>query len=179
MTKINWYNGKTANSASDMQKLCDAINRSLSVPVSAPAETKVVAVDTTNNQKMLTIGDGLSIENDTLKASGGTGTKKYFHQISLLNLPNDSIFYFNLVTTTPVFNYGPDAFNEVPDNYFISYSPSLPLTNTDTLGYLTIGARKQSDQLEVVRVDLVTRKMESSFLSMESLDLLEDNSVEL
>ena len=25
MTKINWYNGKTANSASDMQKLCDAI----------------------------------------------------------------------------------------------------------------------------------------------------------
>ena len=25
MAKINWYNGKTANSASDMQKLCDAI----------------------------------------------------------------------------------------------------------------------------------------------------------
>ena len=25
MTKINWYNGKTANSASDMQKICDAI----------------------------------------------------------------------------------------------------------------------------------------------------------
>ena len=86
MTKINWYNGKTANSASDMQKLCDAVNRSLLTPESAPADTKVVAVDTANTQKMLTIGDGLSIENDTLKASGGSGKKLYNHQLKASNL---------------------------------------------------------------------------------------------
>ncbi len=81
MTKINWYNGKTANSASDMQKLCNAINHSLSTPVSAPADTKIVAVDNTNSQKMLTIGDGLSIENDTLKASVSGGNKLYKHYL--------------------------------------------------------------------------------------------------
>ena len=81
MTKINWYNGKTANSASDMQKLCDTVNRSLLTPVNAPADTKLVAVDTANSQKMLTIGDGLSIENDILKASAIGGNKLYNHYL--------------------------------------------------------------------------------------------------
>ena len=88
MTKINWYNGKTANSASDMQKLCDTVNRSLLTPESAPADTKIVAVDTANSQKMLTIGDGLSIENDTLKANGG---KLYRHNL-IFTTPIDSSF---------------------------------------------------------------------------------------
>ena len=92
MTKINWYNGKTANSASDMQKLCDAVNRSLLTPESAPADTKVVAVDNTNSQKMLTIGDGLSIENDTLKASSGSGEKLYLHNINIMNIIIPSSF---------------------------------------------------------------------------------------
>ena len=105
MTKINWYNGKTANSASDMQKLCDAINRSLSVPVSAPADTKVVAVDNTNTQKMLTIGDGLSIENDTLKASASGGNKLYQHNIVITH-------YTNYVINTTIITKNSNIFNE-------------------------------------------------------------------
>ena len=95
MTKINWYNGKTANSASDMQKLCDTVNRSLLTPVSAPADTKIVAVDNTNSQKMLTIGDGLSVENDTLKTSGGSGEKLYSHNIKFTKHNTNT---FNVVT---------------------------------------------------------------------------------
>lgn len=90
MTKINWYNGKTANSASDMQKLCDAVNHSLTTPVSAPADTKIVAVDNTNSQKMLTIGNGLSIENDTLKANSENGAL-YRHSLTITNDSNYTI----------------------------------------------------------------------------------------
>ena len=113
MTKINWYNGKTANSASDMQKLCDTVNRSLLTPVSAPADTKVVAVDNTNSQKMLTIGDGLSIENDILKASGG---KLYQHNLFLsgtsgefiisIITKNNDIFTVDTLSTYIQENYG-------------------------------------------------------------------------
>ena len=109
MTKINWYNGKTANSASDMQKLCDAVNRSLLTPVSAPADTKVVAVDNTNSQKMLTIGDGLSIENDTLKVSASGGDKLYQHNIVIKG---------NYCITAIIITKNSDIFNE---NSLINY----------------------------------------------------------
>lgn len=99
MTKINWYNGKTANSASDMQKICDTINRSLLTPVSAPADTKIVAVDNTNSQKMLTIGNGLSVENGSLKASGGSGEKLYQHYITI-EAKERTFFIFITVYTT-------------------------------------------------------------------------------
>ena len=90
MTKINWYNGKTANSASDMQKLCDTINRSLLTPLSAPADTKIVVVDNTNSQKMLAIGDGLNISNETLNS------KLYLHNVTFEL--SDYPFTINVIT---------------------------------------------------------------------------------
>ena len=45
------------------------VSRALKVPMSAPSTTKLVAVDTTNGQAMITIGEGLLIENDTLKST--------------------------------------------------------------------------------------------------------------
>ena len=45
----------------------------LVTPMSAPASVSIAAVDTTNAQTMLTIGDGLSVENGVLKATSGGG----------------------------------------------------------------------------------------------------------
>lgn len=57
-------------------------DNALTKPTTAPSATQIVAVDNTNTQTMLNIGDGLSVENGSLKASGGgTGTKKYMHYI--------------------------------------------------------------------------------------------------
>ena len=56
-------------------------NNALTKPTTTPSATQLVAVDNTNTQTMLNIGDGLSVENGSLKASGGTGTKKYMHYI--------------------------------------------------------------------------------------------------
>lgn len=47
------------------------IDNSLQKPTQAPANTQLVAVGTNKAQTMLNIGDGLSIENGNLKASGG------------------------------------------------------------------------------------------------------------
>ena len=118
MAKINWYNGKTANSASDMQKLCDEINRSLSVPVSAPADTKVVAVDNTNSQKMLTIGDGLDISNETLNS------KLYLHSLTIEL--SDYPFTINVITNFK------ELLNNASIRKFLNYV-RMPIANTSSI----------------------------------------------
>lgn len=49
------------------------IASSLATPAQAPAATQLVGVGTNNAQTMINIGDGLSLENGTLTASGGGG----------------------------------------------------------------------------------------------------------
>ena len=86
--KIEWIKrGMTANNGLHMQEVCDkiadataAINNSLQKPTTAPSATQIVAVDNTNAQTMLNLGDGLSVENGSLKASGG---KLYYKSIQL------------------------------------------------------------------------------------------------
>lgn len=93
--KIEWIKrGMTANNGLHMQEVCNqiadataAINNSLQKPTTAPSATQIVTVDNTNTQTMLNIGNGLSIENGSLKASGG---KLYYKRITLElnNFPN-------------------------------------------------------------------------------------------
>ena len=61
------------------------LGRVLVTPMSAPASTSLVAVDNTNAQTMLTVGDGLTIEGGALKATGGGGGASglYKHNISI------------------------------------------------------------------------------------------------
>lgn len=96
--KIEWIKrGMTANNGLHMQEVCDQIadatteiNNSLQKPTTAPSATQIVAVDNTNTQTMLNIGDGLSVENGSLKASGGTGGKLYYKRIQLQFLTDNS-----------------------------------------------------------------------------------------
>ena len=89
--KIEWLKrGMTANNGLHMQEVCDQIadatteiHNSLQKPTTTPSATQLVSVDNTNTQTMLNIGDGLSVENGSLKASGGTGGKLYYKRIQL------------------------------------------------------------------------------------------------
>lgn len=47
------------------------VQEALFAPLSAPASTSLVAVNSSNTQEMLTVGDGLRVENGTLKTTGG------------------------------------------------------------------------------------------------------------
>lgn len=61
------------------------LGRVLVTPMSAPASISIVAVDTSNAQTMLTLGDGLTVENGMLKATSGGGTQLYKHTVVCSN----------------------------------------------------------------------------------------------
>ena len=68
-------------------------DNALTKPTTTPSATQIVAVDNTNTQTMLNIGDGLSVENGSLKASGGgTGNKLYYKKITLKFLTENASF---------------------------------------------------------------------------------------
>lgn len=71
-------------------------DNALTKPTTTPSATQIVAVDNTNTQTMLNIGDGLSVENGSLKASGGTGGKLYYKKIKIRFL-NTSISQFGVI----------------------------------------------------------------------------------
>lgn len=50
----------------------NTLAKSLIVPMSAPSTTELVAVNNTNSQTMIEIGEGLTLDNGVLKATGGT-----------------------------------------------------------------------------------------------------------
>lgn len=72
-------------------------DNALTKPTTAPSTTQIVAVDNTNSQKMLTIGDGLSIENDNMKIKLFKhhllirGYSKLFAYMTLINTSNEII----------------------------------------------------------------------------------------
>ena len=64
------------------------LGRVLMTPMIAPASVSLVAVDTSNAQTMLTLGDGLSVSGGVLSASGGGGgggLQLYQHKITFNN----------------------------------------------------------------------------------------------
>lgn len=141
--KIEWLKrGMTANNGLHMQEVCDQIadatteiNNSLQKPTTAPSATQLVAVDNTNTQAMLNIGDGLSVENGSLKASGGTGGKKYMHYIRFAFVIPKGTIYLNTqfistkadkFTKETLFIFLQDEYNEpgMDDNIYFIYSPA-------------------------------------------------------
>lgn len=109
--KIEWIKrGMTANNGLHMQEVCDqiadattAINNSLQKPTTTPSATQLVAVDNTNTQTMLNIGDGLSVENGSLKASGG---QLYRHNLSLSYSNNQPFITLAIIAkNNAVFTY--------------------------------------------------------------------------
>ena len=117
------------------------INNSLQKPTTSPSATQIVAVDNTNAQTMLNIGDGLSVENGSLKASGGgTGEKKYMHYIRFmfsvqmegtmtsigLNIQFIST-KSDKFTKETLFNFLQDEYTgpDMNDNTYFIYSPAI------------------------------------------------------
>ncbi len=66
-------NFKLRQTGEQIQKDLDKIeNDALVKPASAPSATSILAIDSTNTQTMLTVGNGLNVENGALKVTPGT-----------------------------------------------------------------------------------------------------------
>lgn len=88
------------------------VDNALTKPTTAPSATQIVAVDNTNTQTMLNIGDGLSVENGSLKASG----KKYIHYLECnFTPPNIGTIYVNI----QFISSKPDKFTKETLFYFL------------------------------------------------------------
>lgn len=69
---VSQNTSKISSIETTLTEITPDVMRALKTPISAPNETKIVAVDNTNSQEMIGIGAGLVIENNTLKSTGGT-----------------------------------------------------------------------------------------------------------
>ena len=63
---LDWTNNVLSAQLND--ELTAKLAKALVLPMSTPASTELVAVDTSRSQTMVSIGDNLVVENDTLKA---------------------------------------------------------------------------------------------------------------
>lgn len=61
------------NVEADVTEINQQLARALKTPISIPTETELVAVDDTNAQVMIGLGDGLAIEDGKLTVTGGGG----------------------------------------------------------------------------------------------------------
>lgn len=82
----------TANLSSG---LAGTVSRALVKPVSSPASTQIASVDSSNNQQMLNIGDGLEVNSGVLNAIdlNLTDTGETFATASPSGLGQISLFY--------------------------------------------------------------------------------------
>ena len=197
--KIEWIKrGMTANNGLHMQEVCDQIadatteiNNSLQKPTTAPSATQIVAVDNTNTQTMLNIGDGLSVENGSLKASGGSGGKKYMHYICLAIPSPKGTISFNTqfistnadkFTKETLFNFLQDEYTgiEMFDNRHFIYSPAeIPkdinisnvvfIRNDDNASLSEIGIWWYETGNDEVQTAYFTKDNENFILNMEHI----------
>lgn len=58
--------------------ITNQISKSLVVPMVAPVSTELVAIDDGNSQTMLSVGDGLKVENGVLSATADVGLDNYY-----------------------------------------------------------------------------------------------------
>lgn len=188
--KIEWVNrGMTANNGLHMQEVCDqiadattAINNSLQKPEIAPQNTQLIAVDNTNTQTMLNIGDGLSIENGSLKASGGT--KKYMHYIRFsFDVPKGTI---NLntqfistkadkFTTETLFNFLQEEYTEPEmfDNVYFIYSPAgIPKDINITNFFFSRNNDVLSSEIVIWWYETGNNEIQSASFSKNNLDII-------
>ena len=111
-------NYQSTHTGAQIDEGVDKANKALVKPDSAPSATSLVAIDNTNAQTTLTIGDGLSVENGALKATGGGGgTQLYKHTILFNRTPTDRDELYIITNVNVLLNSFSDV--EVWDFYII------------------------------------------------------------
>lgn len=83
----------------------------LTKPTTAPSATQIVAVDNTNTQTMLNIGEGLSVENGSLKASGNS--KLYYKIVKVTGVMLNYTFYYGYYSKN---NVKPSSYEELKND---------------------------------------------------------------
>lgn len=114
------------------------LSRVLVTPMAAPQSISLVAVDTAKAQTMLTLGSGLSVENDVLSASGG-GSSTIYRHILTISRPDDT--FGSISNEFYIFNTRSTPYTSLPPIGTIGYVGEFVLNpGEDTKIYRAIGA---------------------------------------
>ena len=113
-----------------VSELNQEIAKTLKTPMAAPSTTKLVAIDTTNDQKMVSIGEGLKLENGTLSTSA-VSSGKYLHVMNMFfrhdySLPSGTYATVNVVLNTPEnlsFDWAGDGYSD--ENKYVAFAQAL------------------------------------------------------
>lgn len=106
-TQLGFAQTDIVNVMDDVSELQQSDARSLKIPVNTPSDTQLVGVNNANAQEMITLGEGLTLENNILSASGGGGGGggKYIHTLKFgfynqYYLPTESFATIQLILNT-------------------------------------------------------------------------------
>ena len=75
--------------------------KALVLPAEAPANVTLVGVGTNNTQTMLNVGEGLTVDGSTLKASGG-GNEVWVTTFYFQDTANFDEFFINIFSSIPL-----------------------------------------------------------------------------
>jgi hypothetical protein len=132
--------------------ITNKLQKALIIPMSAPSTTELVAIDDGNSQTMIEIGDGLILENGTLKATGGGGGSVDTTNLVTINttqeITSNKTFKDGIVvekqktnsngsTTTRTLNFGTPYFLTIKNSAESRYS----YMSTNDYGGWFIGSR--------------------------------------
>lgn len=160
---------KSQYTGSQIDEGIEKANKALTTPDTAPESISLVAVDTNNAQSMLTLGDGLSVADGVISASGGSNPV-YEHSINIRGYSDTQCANLGF----SVFNNSPEPFTDLTsainallgDNY--DYQFEMPargfacdfdtapvggeVSGDFTMYFVTsLSAKRTPDAIEVVR----------------------------
>ena len=130
------------------------IYKTLVLPASAPTSEELVGIDETGAQSRVTIGEGLSIENGTLKASVESAI--YKHKLKVSSEGVEKEYYIYTTKNTPYTNYREFA-NDVENIINCYLINGYDLHNVmiyATIGTGAFGFYINNVDLQVVKVNL-------------------------
>lgn len=187
------FDDRISDLEASVTQLAPQVARALKTPMSAPSSTQLVSIDTSNSQAMISIGDGLVVENNTLKATGGGGGSggsgitlktNTFSGATLQDLHNWLQNYINsnvinvivkrsssmritanqtTITTTGT-TFTPS------DNMFLptNFTEDKMLLNKDTWGFTTLTSVNNEITLQIYPQDATTYAMSLFFNKIRS-----------
>lgn len=138
------FDDRISDLETTVTELTPEVAKSLKTPMTAPISTELVAVDTANGQAMIKVGEGLVIEDDTLKATGGGGGGTVSGTLKSELFTGNLVDFRNFINSKNVYSITLGAgFTPITVNYItVSIKADGTISTTTTGNYSIVEGTK-------------------------------------
>lgn len=162
----------------DYKNICD---RALMVPMSAPAEHKLVGIDTSNGEELIGIGNGLALSNGSLIVSGGGGGGALYIHVMTLELDSN----YNTRVTLAFYSTRQSEFtqsselSDLDGLYALCSGPTTYHTNYGSVYFLSAEFGPVNVNFRFVGVDSSSFYPHDGYYSYSNITIISDTVKEL